>query len=296
MAIWVLLFKPPPLLKTFFVPYFVAEVPMATARNGDIEMFYLDEGAGEPVLLIHGHTLDHRIWDDVTPVLVEHGLRVIRPDLRGHGRSTMPSKGYHLSHHAGDMLAVLDAAGVERATVVGFSVGGGIAMELAVTHPERVEALALVAPVMPDRPFEAAFLDNLKAVAKVARTEGIRAAMAGPWASSPLFRVSLAKPGIREKIEPILLDFPGAEYLATERDRVERDWTIPERLQDVQAPTVVLVGGEEMAGFKGYAAEAGERIPGAAWHEVPGCGHLLPVEAPGDVVSAVLEVTPEAAG
>ncbi len=269
---------------------------MVTARNGDIEIFYLDEGEGRPVLLLHGHTLDHRIWDDVTPALLERGLRVIRPDLRGHGRSTRPSKGYHVSHHAVDMMAVLDAAGVERATVVGFSLGGGVAMELVVTHSERVEGLALVAPVMPDRPFETAFLENLKAVAKVARTEGIRAAMAGPWASSPLFQVSLAKPGIREKLEPILLDFPGAEYLATERDRVEREWMVPERLQEIHVPTVVLVGGEEMPGFKGYAEEARERVPGASLRDVPGCGHLLPVEAPADVVLAVLEVTPEAAG
>ncbi len=269
---------------------------MATVDNGGIEIFYLDEGGGWPVLLLHGHTLDHRIWDNVTPALFERGLRVIRPDLRGHGRSTMPSKGYHVSHHAGDMVAVLDAVGVERATVVGFSLGGGVAMELVVTHPERVAGLALVAPVMPDRPFETAFLDNLKAVARVARTEGIRAAMVGPWASSPLFRVSLAKPGIRERVEPILLDFPGAEYLATERDRVEREWTVPERLKEVQVPTAVLVGGDEMPGFKGYAREAAERIPGASVRDVPDCGHLLPVEAPAEVVSAILEVIPEAGG
>ncbi len=254
---------------------------MATAHNGDIEIFYRDEGEGRPVLLIHGHTLDHRIWDDVVPGLLEAGLRVIRPDLRGHGQSTMPPRGYHVSHHAADMAAVLDAAGVRRAAVAGFSLGGGIAMEMAVEAPARVTGLALVAPVMPDRPFEPAFLQNLKLVARVARTEGIRAAMAGPWAESPLFRVSLAKPGVREKVEPILLQFPGAEYLATERDRVEREWTVPERLGEVAVPTVVLVGSEEMPGFQGYAREAAERIPGARFEEVPGCGHLLPLEAPG---------------
>ncbi len=263
---------------------------MATAFNGDIEIFYRDEGEGRPVLLIHGHTLDHRIWDEVVPGLLERGLRVIRPDLRGHGRSTMPPKGYHVSHHAGDMLAVLDAAGVERAAVAGFSLGGGVAMELAVERPARVTGLALVAPVMPDRPFEPAFLENLKLVARVARSEGIRAAMEGPWAASPLFEVSLSKPGVREKVEPILLDFPGAEYLATERDRVEREWTIPERLGEVRVPTVVLVGEEEMPGFKGYAQEAVERIPGAALEEVPGCGHLLPVEVPREVTAAILRI------
>ncbi len=260
---------------------------MATVKNGDIEIFYKDEGEGTPVLAIHGHTLDHRIWDDVVPGLLEAGLRVIRPDLRGHGRSTMPGSGYHVSHHAADMRAVLDAAGVERAVVAGFSLGGAIALELALESPERVAGVALIAPVMPDRPFEPAFMENIRQVARVARAEGIRAAMEGPWAASPLFAVSLAKPGIREKVLPILLEFPGAEYLATARDRVERDWTVPERLGEVDAPTVVLVGGSEMQGFREYAREAAEGIPGAVLEEVPGCGHLLPVEAPDRVVAAI---------
>jgi len=268
---------------------------MPTARNGEVELFYLDEGEGPAVLLLHGHTLDHRIWDDVVPRLRPAGLRAIRPDLRGHGKSTVPPKGYTFGHHAADAVAVLDAAGVDRAVVAGFSLGGGIALELALTRPERVAALALVAPVMPDRPFEPEFMDNLRRVARVARSEGIRAAMAGPWAESPLFSVSLARPGVREKVMPILLDFPGAEYLATERDRVEREWTVPDRLGEIAVPTVVLVGGEEMAGFRAYAREAAEGIPGARLEEIPGCGHLLPVEVPERVAAAVAEAARAAA-
>ena len=265
---------------------------MATARNGDIEIFFRDEGEGWPVLLVHGHTLDHRIWDDVVPALRDAGARVIRPDLRGHGRSTMPGSGYHVSHHAGDLLAVLDTAGVASAVVAGFSLGGAIAMEMALESPRRVAGLALIAPVMPDRPFEPAFLENIKAVARVARTEGIRAAMEGPWAASPLFAVSLAKPGIREKLEPILRDFPGAEYLATARDHVARDWTIPDRLHEITVPTAVLVGGREMPGFVEYAREAADRIPNATLTEVPGCGHLLPLEAPAEVARTILASRP----
>ena len=263
---------------------------MEIVTGDGVRLHYLDEGEGRPVLAIHGHTLDHRVWDDVVPALLEAGCRVIRPDLRGHGRSDRPPKGYHVSHHAADMAAVLDAAGVDRAVVAGFSLGGAIAMELAVTRPGRVAGLALSAPVMPDRPFEPAFLENLRQVARVARTEGIRAAMAGPWAASPLFAVSLSKPGVRERLEPMILDFPGAEYLATERDRVERDWTVPDRLGELEIPATVLVGTEEMPGFREFAREAAERIPGARLEEVPGCGHLLPLEAPEAVARAILAV------
>ena len=59
------------------------------------------------------------------------GLRVIRPDLRGHGRSDRPDSGYHVSHHAADVTEVLDAEALRRAAVIGFSFGGGVALELA---------------------------------------------------------------------------------------------------------------------------------------------------------------------
>lgn len=262
---------------------------MAEASSDGVRVHYQDEGRGLPVLLIHGHTLDLRIWDGVAPLLTGADLRVIRPDLRGHGRSDMPAKGYHWSHHAADMEAVLDDAGVEQAAVVGFSLGGGVALEMAVTRPARVGRLALLSPVMPDRPFEPAFVENLKQVARVARGEGIRAAMSGPWAASPLFARSMTKPGVRERLAAIVADFPGAEYLASERDRIDRGWTVPERLSSINAATVVLVGGDEMAGFRAFADEAAEQIPQARLEVLAGCGHLLPLEEPSEVARRIIE-------
>lgn len=262
---------------------------MTTVQRGEVSIFFTDEGEGRPVILLHGHTLDHRVFDGLTARLVASGLRVIRPDFRGHGRSTRPSRGYHWSDHCGDVEAVLDMAGVERAAVVGFSLGGGIALEMALEKPDRVEKLVLMAPVMPDRHFDPEFMANLKAVASVARSEGIRAAMEGPWMQSPLFAVSLQKPGIREALAEIVGDFPGADYLAEGRDKVERTWKAPDRLGEIMAPTLVLVGELEMAGFKAFAEEAAEGMPGARLEIVPGSGHLLPLEAEDLVATAILE-------
>jgi len=252
-----------------------------------VTISYTDEGAGRPVLLVHGHTLDRRIWDPIVPGLLAAGLRVVRPDLRGHGKSTRPGSGYHVSHHAADMVALLDTLGLDRVSIIGFSFGGGVALEMAVIHPARVASIGLVSTTMPDRPFEPAFMDNLREVAGVIRTQGLEAAMAGPWASSPLFASSFAKEGVRETVAAIVKDFPGAEFLATERDRVERGWTIPERLGEIAAPTRVLVGAMEMPGFRAYAEEAADGIPGATLEIVPDCGHLLPLEAP-DTVAAMI--------
>ncbi len=255
-----------------------------------VTISYADEGSGRPVVLLHGHTLDRRIWDPIVPGLLAAGLRVVRPDLRGHGRSTRPSSGYHGSHHAADMVALLDNLGFDRAAVVGFSFGGGVALEMALAQPHRVAAIGLVSTTMPDRPFEPAFMDNLREVAGVIRTEGVAAAMAGPWADSPLFTFSFGKEGVRDTIAAIVKDFPGAEFLATARDRVERGWTVPERLGGIAAPTRVMVGAMEMPGFRAYADEAADGIPGAVLEVVPDCGHLLPLEAPDAVAAMILEL------
>ena len=262
---------------------------MPEAVNADVTIHYEDEGAGAPVLLIHGHTMDRRIWDPVMPGLMAAGLRVLRPDLRGHGLSTRPDFGYHLSHHAADMTAVLDDSGVASATVVGYSIGGAVALEMALTVPDRLDGLVLMSPVMPDRPFEPAFMENLREVARVTRSDGIEAAMVGPWASNPLFAHSFSKAGVREAAMAINRDFPGAEYLATQRDRIERDWTAPERLAEIRLPTAVIAGDSETPGFRAFADEAASGIPGARIEFFDNCGHLLPLEEPERVARAIID-------
>jgi 3-oxoadipate enol-lactonase len=269
---------------------------MPEANNADVKLYYEDEGSGEPVLLIHGHTQDRRIWDPVMPRLRDTGIRVLRPDLRGHGRSSRPDSGYHWINHAADMAAVLDDSGVDSAAVVGYSVGGGIALEMALTMAGRVGSLLLMSPVMPDRAFEPAFMENLMQVARVARTDGIAAAMAGPWAENPLLEFSFSKPGIREAAEKITRDFPGAEYLATERDVVERSWAVPDRLAEIEVPTLVLAGDGETPGFRAWAEEAAVGIPGARLEVLEGCGHLLPLEEPDRVAQAIIEMVREETG
>jgi len=256
-------------------------------RNA-VTISFSDEGRGPAVILLHGHTLDRRVWDPIVPELLAADLRVLRPDLRGHGRSTRPNSGYHVSHHAADVTALLDTVGVESAAVIGFSFGGAVALEIALTQRPRVAALGLLAPLMPDRPFEPAFMESLREVARTIRTEGIAEAMAGPWAANPLFAHSFTKEGIREAVADIVKDFPGAEFLATERDRVERDWKLPDRLGEIAVPTRVMVGEKEMLGFKAFAEEAANGIPGAVLDVVPDCGHLLPLEAPDAVAEMII--------
>jgi pimeloyl-ACP methyl ester carboxylesterase len=119
---------------------------MPRIASDGVELAVQDEGEGTPVLLIHGFPDSSRLWRHVTPQLVAAGHRVIAPDLRGFGDSDRPEavEAYRISRSVADMVAVLDALGIERARVVGHDWGAVVAWALAAFAPERVERLAVL--------------------------------------------------------------------------------------------------------------------------------------------------------
>src|SRR6266852_2712676 len=115
---------------------------MLEARNGDVRLAYEVRGEGEAVLFVHGLGYDRLGWGPL-PGLLARDYRVITFDNRGVGESDVPDGPYSVAQMTADAVAVLDAAGRERAHVVGVSLGGFIAQEIALTYPERVQKLVL---------------------------------------------------------------------------------------------------------------------------------------------------------
>jgi 3-oxoadipate enol-lactonase len=114
------------------------------ARTGDIETAWFEIGRGSPLVLIHGLADDHRLWRKAVPDLaLRH--RVILYDVRGHGQTTLGDADGSLDQLGADLAALMDEIGLERAAVAGFSLGGTIAMRLAIDHPEKVDVLFAVA-------------------------------------------------------------------------------------------------------------------------------------------------------
>jgi pimeloyl-ACP methyl ester carboxylesterase len=109
----------------------------------DVTIDVLTEGSGDPIVLIHGFPLTREVWDAQAAQLAPHA-RVIRPDLRGMGRSSVPDGPYLMETLAGDIAAMLDALGIDRAAIVGHSMGGYVAMAFCRMYSERVTKLALV--------------------------------------------------------------------------------------------------------------------------------------------------------
>jgi pimeloyl-ACP methyl ester carboxylesterase len=107
------------------------------------QVSYRRAGDGPALLLLHGITDSSATWEGVAPGLAEH-FTLIAPDLLGHGESATPRGDYSLGAHASGVRDILTALGIERVTVVGHSLGGGIAMQFAYQFPERTERLVLV--------------------------------------------------------------------------------------------------------------------------------------------------------
>jgi pimeloyl-ACP methyl ester carboxylesterase len=106
---------------------------------------YVKKGKGPAVLLLHGMACDHTTWSPIIDKLAQQHT-VIAPDLLGHGRSDKPRADYSVGGYANGMRDLLTVLGIDRVTVVGHSLGGGVAMQFAYQYPERTERLALIAP------------------------------------------------------------------------------------------------------------------------------------------------------
>lgn len=114
------------------------------ARCDDIDVAWFEAGRGEPLILVHGLADDHRAWRRTVPdLMLRH--RVLMYDLRGHGQTSLGEPDGTLRQLGHDLVALMDAIGIDRAAVAGFSLGGTIAMRVAIDYPDRFSGLVLVA-------------------------------------------------------------------------------------------------------------------------------------------------------
>ena len=235
-------------------------------------------GSGPPVLLIMGLGLSGGAWWRTVPVLARD-LAVITFDNRGVGRSRALLHAYTTEAMADDARAVLDSAGVERAHVYGISLGGMVAQQLALRHPERVRSLVLGAThpggphtVRPDRDV-VAFLRHRLAM----RHEE------AAWGSVPFNYSERARAEHPDRIAADLAErlshpFPVQAYRAQMWAGALHDCY--DRLNRIAAPTLVVHGSEDRLIPVENGRLLAERIPGARLLELEGTGHLYPTEAP----------------
>jgi len=129
----------------------MAKLAVSEENGTPVELYFEDHGTGDPVVLIHGWPLSSRMWEAQVPALVDAGHRVIAYDRRGFGWSSQPWDGYDYDTFAADLHALLEHRDVRRATLVGFSMGGGeVARYIATYGTDRVAKAVLAAAATPD--------------------------------------------------------------------------------------------------------------------------------------------------
>jgi pimeloyl-ACP methyl ester carboxylesterase len=237
-------------------------------------LFFRREGRGEPLLLVHGFGLDHRVWAPQWPALTAT-FDVISVDLRGFGRSSLPGAAPYAHHE--DLRALLDALGVERAHLIGHSLGGGIAASLAVAHPQSVGRLVLSAPLLRGHALSA-LLALLKRVWQIAASDGLDAARAA-WLGADLFAPTLATPGGAALLPPIMADYSGWHWQHRDPE-TGLEPPLAERLPELLAPTLVLVGMRDLPDFVHMGEALAAQAPNARLELLPDLGHTPSLERP----------------
>jgi pimeloyl-ACP methyl ester carboxylesterase len=267
---------------------------MPFATTGDILTHYEDEShgppsarRGAPVVLIHGHSADLRLWEPQVPALLGAGYRVVRYDVRGHGRSSAPPTGYSWEHYLADLRALLDHLRVERAHLAGISMGGAIALQLALDEPGRVASLTLLDSALPGFAYSPQFEEDIERLRQAVRAEGPRAALERLWLTHPIFEGVRRHPQRFAALRRMVLDYPAADYL-DEAEYAPPERPAIERLHEVQAPALVVVGERDLPDFLIIADILAENLPQARKLVVPDAGHLSSLERPEEVNPALL--------
>lgn len=247
-------------------------------------------GAGPPVILLHGWAFDHRIWDRQVRVLAEAGRTTVAIDLRGHGRSDRPHRGYGLDRLARDVLAVIAELGIEPAVLIGWSLGGITAFRAALDAPERVTKLVLVgsngvaAARHEGYPFgvpASAHLPDLRAAELADRFEARRA----------LLRSAFASPPDETVITRLLLqtlDTPSWAGAATLTTLLEANQVA--ELPRLAVPTAQIIGDKDPVFSRRGAAWLTEQVEDITQIVLPDCGHYPMIEAPDSFDAALLQI------
>lgn len=249
-------------------------LPSRYLQRPDVRIHYRLVGEGPPVVLLHGLGSGGNDWFPITPFLAPD-YRLLLIDLRGHGHSSLPRDSYSIAAMASDVLAVLDAEEIERAALVGLSLGGCVALQTAIQSPQRVSRLVLV-----------------NTFAKL-RHSGIG------WSRVARLRRALGDvDGLARLVAASLFDDPELQALVFERMRhndagaIRRTmWAIARfdvrrRLGQVTAPALALVGDRDNTVPRPCAGDLMAGLPAARLQIIPDAGHALPYDQPEAFVAA----------
>lgn len=257
-----------------------------TAKVNGTSLFYETRGEGFPIVFVSGGgILDRRGWDNQFETFAQTH-RVIRYDVRGIGKSARPSSSFS---HSEDLYALLTSLKIKRAHVVGLSVGGAIAIDFAIEHPEIVDCLILAAPGLSSDAKSESNLQSLAALAGMVKTDGldrvIQLTLDAPFV--------LSKQNVTggKKVFEIYFDnedvFEAGFPLYTLWQPIQ---PAPEtRLANIRARVLIMRGDNDSPAYASMTDRIGKGIPHATTVIIPGGTHFLHLERPAEFNQAMRE-------
>ena len=256
---------------------------MPKTQTGEVELYYELHGSGPPVVLIGGLAGDCRAWTRQIEVLSKE-YQVLAFDNRGTGQSSAPESPYTTRDFAEDTIGLMNALDIGPAHVIGRSMGGAIAQEMAINHPDSVRSLIITASFGKMDRYGARLLLNTMEVAKA---QGY--AEAARHQSMMFFPPSYfnAHPDQMDALEKALANpdrplhgYVNSTYACTEHDALDR-------LGQIQCPTLVLAGEVDYVCSVDCAREIAERVPGAELKVYAGASHFFLVQCYDEVMADI---------
>jgi pimeloyl-ACP methyl ester carboxylesterase len=272
---------------------------MSTARVGDVDLYYEEQGSGEPLLLIMGLAADSTAWTFQVPDFARR-YRTITFDNRGVGRSAKPPGPYTIHQMADDTAGLLDVLGITRAHVVGVSMGGMIAQELALRHPERVRGLVLACTYPePDADVEQQLQISVGELGGTVTGSGdvsIELTALDPFRFLQLMLPRVFNQSFIDRELPRLIPlFTGALQYGFSFEAIlgqvaaAMGHRATDRLHRIGAPTLVITGDADLLIPPGNSEVLAKHIPNARLVTVPGGSHGFNIEVPDVFNGEVLE-------
>ncbi len=250
---------------------------MPSLELTDRRVYYRVDGAGPWLTMVHGLSQSHLVWSAQVDALAGH-YRMVRVDLRGHGLSSAPESGYGQMEYLADVLAVLDHLGVRRTYWWGTHTGAALGLLLAAQEPQRVAALVLDGAVIPGVALPSVERHNARA-RQLAATAGVEAALEEWFERGEWFATMRADPARRPLAQKdLVLTYSGAAWLAQLPPLPVPPVT--ERLAQLQQPTLLINGSEDLPDFLDVAARLERELPRATRYLIPGAGAFPFWEAP----------------
>lgn len=245
---------------------------MPYANLPNVRIYYEEHGSGEPLLFLHGFTLDRRMWRRDVPFF-SHSFRVIVYDSRGHGLSDATISGYSRSDRVEDLLHLVDFLKIERFHLVGLSMGGATGIGFALKYQHRLKSLALVSTGAAGYSAGKKF-SRLDAIAKEQGKDTVMC----EWIKMALSWYKGDKLEIKDFMWTMMNEHSGAVWMDPMRGKYPTSVDL-DHIHTISVPTCIFAGSSDRI-FVPLAEKLHERIKGSILHIYEGIGHMVNLEAP----------------